>query len=78
MISAGDEEPVRLPVTFPTELYEWLRETAHRRHVSMAHVVREALTSYRDQVDPQLRLPLSEGMGRLNVEPSNRVRARRR
>lgn len=75
MISATDEEPVRLPVTLPTGLYAWLRETAHQQHVSMAHVIREALTSYRDQIDPQLRLPLSEGRGRLNVE-SSRARAR--
>jgi hypothetical protein len=77
MISDGDG-PIRLPVALPTDLYEWLRETAHKEHVSMAHVIRKALTSYRNLVDPQLRLPLAGNTGLLNAEPSKRVREPKR
>lgn len=49
---------VKVPIGFPSEMYEWLRATAFRRHAPMAVVVREALSEYRDRVDPQLTLPL--------------------
>jgi metal-responsive CopG/Arc/MetJ family transcriptional regulator len=47
---------VRMPVGFPEDLYEWLRETAHRRRVPMAELVREALREYRDTHEPQIDL----------------------
>lgn len=49
---------VKVPIAFPQELYEWLRETAFRRREPMAEVVREALEEYRRRLDPQLDLPL--------------------
>lgn len=55
-----EEEPVerltRIPIGFPEDLYEWMRETAHRRRVPMAELVREALREYRDKVDPQIEI----------------------
>lgn len=45
-----------MPVGFPDDLYEWMRETAFRRRMPMAELVREALREYRDRVDPQLGL----------------------
>lgn len=47
-----------MPIAFPQELYEWLREAAFRRREPMARLVREALEEYRGRVDPQLHLPL--------------------
>jgi hypothetical protein len=47
---------VRVPIGFPEDLYEWLRETAHRRRVPMAQVVREALNDYRQRDEPQMAL----------------------
>lgn len=47
-----------MPIGFPEDLYEWLRETAFRRREPMARVVREAVEDYRRRVDPQLDLPL--------------------
>lgn len=55
---AGEDRLTRIPVSFPDEQYEWLREHAFRRHEAMAEVVREALRQYRDRVDPQLVLPM--------------------
>jgi hypothetical protein len=46
-----------MPIGFPEDLYEWLREAAHRRRVPMAELVREALREYRNtQEPPQLDL----------------------
>ena len=52
----------RMPITLPDELYEWLREAAFRRRVSMAELVREALTEYRQRAEPQLPLPIQEDL----------------
>ena len=59
-----EEKTTRIPITFPDELYEWLREFAFRRHEPMAQVVREALREYRERVDPQLPLPLERAGSR--------------
>jgi hypothetical protein len=66
-IMTSDElsNAVRVPIGFPPALYDWLRMTAFRRRVPMAVVVREALTEYRERVEPQLSLSLPE-----NDEPS--------
>jgi hypothetical protein len=53
---ADSDKLVRMPVGFPEALYEWLRETAHRRRVPMAELVREALREYRDSHEPQIDL----------------------
>jgi Arc/MetJ-type ribon-helix-helix transcriptional regulator len=50
---------VRMPISLPFTLHEWIREASHRRRVSMAEVVREALREYRERVDPQLELPIA-------------------
>lgn len=52
------EKLTRVPIGFPAELYEWLREFAFRRRTTMAEVVREAVREYRERHDPQLGLPL--------------------
>ena len=52
----------RMPITLPDELYEWLREAAFRRRVSMAELVREALNEYRQRAEPQLPLPIQEDL----------------
>ena len=49
---------VKLPIAFPEELYEWLREAAFRHRAPMASLVREALEEYRRRHDRQLDLPL--------------------
>ena len=49
---------VKVPIAFPQDLYEWLRETAFRRREPMAAIVREALEEHRRRLDPQLDLPL--------------------
>ena len=51
-----------MPITLPDELYEWLREAAFRRRVSMAELVREALTEYRQRAEPQLPLPIQDDL----------------
>jgi hypothetical protein len=58
MTSDATNSAVKVPIGFPPELYDWLRTTAFRRRVPMAMLVREALTEYRDRVDPQLSLSL--------------------
>lgn len=45
-----------MPVSFPDDLYEWMRETAFRRRIPMAELVREALREYRGRLEPQLGL----------------------
>lgn len=49
--SEASEKVVKVPIAFPESLYEWLREAAFVRRVSMAHVVREAVTEYRARED---------------------------
>ncbi|MBI3522823.1 MAG: ribbon-helix-helix protein, CopG family [Chloroflexi bacterium] len=48
----------KIPIDFGDELYEWVRETAHRERRSMADLVRQAVREYRVQVEPQLELPI--------------------
>lgn len=43
------EKVVKVPIAFPESLYEWLREAAYLRRVSMAQVVREAVSAYRER-----------------------------
>jgi hypothetical protein len=50
------EKLTRVPIAFPDDLYEWVRETAFARRVSMAEIVREAVGEYRDRSDPRLDL----------------------
>lgn len=54
-----EEKAIRIPIGFPAEDYEWLRETAHQRRTKMAELVRQAVREYRDREEPQLRLPIS-------------------
>jgi hypothetical protein len=58
MASRYREQLVKVPIAFPEDLYEWLRESAFRRRTSMAALVREALRDYRQRLDPQLDLPI--------------------
>jgi hypothetical protein len=53
------EPAVKVPIAFPQELYDWLRETAFRRREPMAKLVRDAVEEHRRRLDPQLDLPLS-------------------
>lgn len=55
----SSEKLTRVPIGFPNELYEWMRELAFRRHTAMADIVREAVREYRDRLEPQLGLPLN-------------------
>ena len=55
-----DPFPVRVPIAFPDDLYEWLRGAAFQNRTSMAEVVRDALREYRQRHEPQLPLPLSD------------------
>jgi hypothetical protein len=54
------EKATRVPISFPEDLYEWLREAAFRRRIPMAEIVREAVREHRQRVDPQLDLPMGE------------------
>ena len=49
---------MKVPIAFPQDLYEWLREAAFRRREPMAQLVREAVEEHRRRLDPQLDLPL--------------------
>ncbi len=51
----------KIPIDFGEELYEWVRETAHRQRRPMADLVREALRKYREQQELQLELPTLSG-----------------
>ena len=46
----------RVPISFPDELYEWLRQTAFERRISMAELVRESVRQHRDRLQGQLAL----------------------
>ena len=59
VISPEGQKQPRLPITFPGDEYEWLREAAFRRRVAMAELVRLALREYRERLEPQLDLPIS-------------------
>jgi Arc/MetJ-type ribon-helix-helix transcriptional regulator len=52
-------DQVRLPVTLPRALHEWLRQVAFRERRSMAELIREALAEYRDRREPQMELPIA-------------------
>lgn len=52
------EKLVRIPISFPGELYEWLRTLAFHQRTTMAQLVRDAVGEYRQRHDPQLGLPL--------------------
>ena len=58
MASRYRDPSVKVPIAFPADLYEWLRESAFRRREPMAALVREAVEEYRRRLDPQLALPL--------------------
>jgi len=58
VISPEVPKQPRLPITFPTDEYEWLREAAFRRRIAMAELVRLALREYRERLEPQLDLPI--------------------
>lgn len=60
----ADEKLVPLPIRLPEDLYEWLREAAHRRRMPMAELVREALREYRESQDPQIDLWTPRDAGR--------------
>jgi hypothetical protein len=50
-----------MPISFPEEMHEWLRQAAFTRRMKMAELVREAVSQYRMREEPQLGLPLSPG-----------------
>jgi Ribbon-helix-helix domain len=54
------EKTTRVPISFPEDLYEWLREAAFRRRIPMAEIVREAVREHRHRTDPQLELPMGD------------------
>jgi len=56
-----ESQTTKIPIEFGPDLYEWLRESAHRQRRSMAALVREAVRDYRQKIDPQLRLPIGVG-----------------
>lgn len=58
-----EDRLVRVPIGFPPELHEWLRETAHRRRTRMAELVRQAVREYRERQEPQLSLPVDGSEG---------------
>lgn len=47
-----EEGLIKLPVGLPPEQYEWLRESAFRRRVPMAEIVRQALREHRERAEP--------------------------
>ncbi len=54
-------KPRKVPIAFPEDLYEWLREEAFKRHGHMADIVREAVREYRERSVQQMRLPMENG-----------------
>jgi len=59
-LERGDEKAIRIPISFPENLYEWLREAAFRSRIPMAEIVREAVREHRQRIDPQLDLPIED------------------
>lgn len=59
------DKPIRVPIGFPPELHEWLRDTAFHRRTTMAELVRDAVREYRDRHDPQLGLPFQQDASRV-------------
>ena len=55
---ADGDKATRIPISFPEDLYEWLRGASFRRRVPMAEIVREAVKEHRLRTDPQLDLPM--------------------
>jgi metal-responsive CopG/Arc/MetJ family transcriptional regulator len=53
----------RVPITFPEDLYERLREASYRRRMPMSEIVREAVREHLDRTHPQMRLPIERGSG---------------
>lgn len=51
----------KVPIGFPEDLYEWLREAAFKRRTSMADIVREALREYQERSAQQMRLRIDDG-----------------
>lgn len=51
------EGSVRLPVTLPVGLHEWLRRTSFVERRSMAEIIREAVLVYREAHEVQASLP---------------------
>lgn len=56
VISERSGAGTKLPIDFGEELYEWVRETAHRERRPMADLVRQAVREYREKSEPQLEL----------------------
>jgi hypothetical protein len=54
--TAEADKLIRVPIGFPEDLYEWLRETAYRRRSPMAEIVREAVREHRGKLEPQIPL----------------------
>lgn len=57
----GTAKLIKVPIGFPEDLYEWLREAAFKRRTSMADIVREALRDYQERSGQQMRLPMDNG-----------------
>jgi len=55
-----DPKTTKIPIEFGDELYDWVRETAHRQRTSMAALVREAIRDYRERKEPQMQLPINQ------------------
>ncbi|MDP9331436.1 MAG: ribbon-helix-helix domain-containing protein [Actinomycetota bacterium] len=51
----------KVPIGFPEDLYEWLREAAFKRRTSMADIVREALREHQERSVQQMPLPMDDG-----------------
>lgn len=54
---------IRVPIGFPADLHEWLREQAFHRRSTMAELVRDAVQQYRERAQPQLGLPFDRAGG---------------
>ena len=54
--TAEADKLIRVPIGFPEDLFEWLRETAYRRRSPMAEIVREAVREHRGKLEPQIPL----------------------
>jgi metal-responsive CopG/Arc/MetJ family transcriptional regulator len=55
------EKATRVPISFPEDLYERLREASFKGRIPMSQIVRSALREYLDRAEPQLRLPINRG-----------------